>query len=116
MSTKFEPIEALAQVPATDVKKRGWRGIMRALGPRGKVVVTNHNEPEAVILSAQEYSRLMAIVDQVETEADVVLRTLRRRFDERLASLQAPDAGDRLRSLMSSPARLEGKLKAGSGY
>jgi hypothetical protein len=44
------------------------------------------------------------------------LDTLRKRFDERLASLNDDDAGDRLRALISQPARLDGKVKAGTGY
>ena len=116
MSANMEPIEVLAQIPATDVKKRGWRGIMRSLGPQEKVVVTHHSEPEAAIISAKEYARISEIVARSESEAKAMLETLRRSFDERLAVLQAPDADDRLRAAMSSPARLAGKLKAGSSY
>lgn len=112
----MEPIEDLAQLPASDVKKRGWRGVMRTLTLKGKVVVTNHNEPEAVIIPAHEYSRLLQIVKQAESRTELELETLRRRFDERLAALQAPDAGDRLRSVMRGRARLGGKVKAGSSY
>lgn len=116
MSAGMEPIEVLVRMPATEVKKRGWRGIMRSLGPQEKLVVTHHSEPEAVIISAKEYARISEIVDRVESEANAMLETLRRSFDKRLAVLQAPDAGDRLRAVMSSPARLAGKLKAGSSY
>ncbi len=52
-------------------------------------MVTNHNEPEAVILAVEAY--------------------------ERLAALQAPDAGDRLRAVMVAPARGDAALKAGCG-
>jgi PHD/YefM family antitoxin component YafN of YafNO toxin-antitoxin module len=116
MTPKMEPIEDLAHLPASDVKKRGWRGVMRTLSLKGKVVVTNHNQPEAVIIPAQEYSRLLQIVKQVESRTESELETLRRRFDDRLAALQAPEAGDRLRSVMRGPARLGGKVKAGSSY
>ncbi len=116
MSPKMDPIDALAHLPASDVKKRGWRGVMRTLGPEGKVVVTNHDAPEAVIISPQEYDRIVQVMNQVAAKAESELEALRRRFDERLAALQAPDAGDRLRSVMNSPARLAGKVKAGSRY
>jgi PHD/YefM family antitoxin component YafN of YafNO toxin-antitoxin module len=110
------PFETLTQLPATDVKNHGWKGVMRCVAAQGKVVVTNHREPEAVILTTQEYARIMAIVAQAEGETNVALETLRRRFDDRLASLQAADAGDRLRSVMGAPARLDGQLKAGSDF
>lgn len=116
MATKVDPLEGLEQLPATEVKTRGWRGVMKAVAPRGKVVVTNHNEPEAVILSAGEYVRIMAIVAQVEAASNDVLEVLRRRFDERLAALQVPDAGDRLRAVMAAPARGDAALEAGSGF
>ncbi len=106
----------LPNIPASDVKKRGWRGVMRTLAASGPVVVTNHSEPEAVIVSAQEYARLLAVVDANASKTGAALESLRRRFDERLATLQRPDAGDRLRALSQNPANLRGKVKAGSGY
>lgn len=116
MTTQVDPLKVLEQLPATEVKKRGWRGVMKAVAPRGKVLVTHHNEPEAVILAAAEYVRIMSIVAEVEAASNDALETLRRRFDDRLASLQAPDAGDRLRAVMAAPARGDEALKAGSGY
>jgi hypothetical protein len=41
---------------------------------------------------------------------------LRRKFDERLAALNAPGAGDRLRAAGRRPARLHGKVKAGASF
>ena len=109
-------IDRLPHLPATDVKKRGWRGVMRTLHEQGAIVVTNHNHPEAVILEAAQYAALMENVNQSESRTASELDALRRRFDERLASLGAPAAGARLRSVMRGPARLRGKVKAGSGY
>jgi prevent-host-death family protein len=106
----------LPRIPASDVKKRGWRGVMRALASKGPVMVTNHSEPEAVILSAQDYARLIAIVQESESQTEAGLEALRQRFDERLASLTRPDAGDRLRAISRSSAKLRGKVKAGAGY
>ena len=48
----LDTLDDLPRTPASDVKKLGWRGVMKSLGSIGKVVVTNHNQPEAVILSA----------------------------------------------------------------
>ena len=109
-------IDRLPQLPATDVKKRGWRGVMRVLHEQGAVVVTNHNHAEAVILEAGRYAALMESLNQAESRRASELDALRRRFDERLASLGTPAAGPRLRSVMRGPARLRGKVKAGSGY
>ena len=40
-------------------QKDGWRGMMRALSAEGRLLITNHNQPEAVILSTAEYARLL---------------------------------------------------------
>lgn len=109
-------IDALADLPrtpASDVKKQGWRGLMKTVGRVGKVVVTNHNTPEAVILSTQEYDAIVVALRDAASRVDPALEALRRRFDERLAALGAPDAGDRLRGLMRTPVRLNGEVKAG---
>jgi prevent-host-death family protein len=116
MTLKLHAIEELPQTAASDVKKFGWRGVMRAVGLQGKVVVTNHNEPEAVILSAAEYGQILRALDEANAAQGSALDSLRRRFDERLSSLAADDAGDRLRALIRQPVVLGGKVKAGKSY
>ena len=109
-------MEALPRVPASDVKRRGWRGVMWTLREEGAVLVTNHDRPEAVILTADVYADLLDRAQQSESRVESDLALLRRRFDDRLAALAKPDAGDRLRSVMRGPAKLRGKVKAGKTY
>lgn len=116
LTLKLNSIEDLPHTPASDVKKLGWRGVMKSVGRQGTVVVTNHNEPEAVILSTEEYNAILQSLQNVESRNESALDVLRNRFDERLASLQAADAGDRLRSLIRGPAKLSGKVKAGASH
>ncbi len=116
LALKLDAIEDLPRTPAADVKKLGWRGVMKSVGRTGKVVVTNHNEPEAVILSAQEYGTIQHALLQAASRTEPTLDALRQRFDHRLATLQEADAGARLRKLMRSPARLDGKVKAGKTF
>jgi prevent-host-death family protein len=113
LALKLDAIEDLPRTPASDVKKLGWRGVMKAVGSRGKVVVTNHDEPQAVILSTREYDAILHALQEAGARHESALEMLRQRFDQRLAALQADDAGERLRSLMRGPVRLGGKLKAG---
>ncbi len=113
---RLDAIEDLPHTAASDVKKLGWRGVMKTIGRRGKVVVTNHSEPEAVILSVQEYDAIMRALRDADSRNESVLDVLRERFDERLASLQAVDAGERLRAVIRGPARLDGKVKAGASH
>jgi prevent-host-death family protein len=112
----FPRLAKLPRTPASDLKKIGWRGIMNALRSKGKLLVTNHDQPEAVIIPVEEYDALMQIVEQSEAQTESKLATLRSGFDERLAVLQDRSAASRLRSSIRGRAKLGGKVKAGSGY
>lgn len=112
----FLPLAKLPRTPASDLKKLGWRGMMNALRSKGKLLVTNHDEPEAVIIPVAEYDALMQIVEQSEAQTESALAGLRRGFDERLAVLQGRSATARLQSTIRGRARLGGKVKAGSDY
>ena len=111
-----DPMNALSRVPASDVKRRGWRGVMRTLSVEGAVLVTNHDQPEAVILAADAYANLLDRAKQAESRVESDLAVLRRRYDDRLAALRKLDAGQRLRSVMRGSAKLSGKVKAGKSY
>ena len=113
------PVDGLARLPrtpASDVKRLGWRGVMRTVGREGKVLVTNHDQPEAVILSTDEYQRLMQAAAGAQAQQDAALGALRRRFDERLAALAQPDAAERLRGVFEGPAAVQGAVKAGDSH
>lgn len=115
-TTAFLPLAKLPRTPASDLKKLGWRGMMNALRSKGKLLVTNHDEPEAVIIPVEEYDALMQIVERSEAQAESALAELRKSFDERLAVLQDRAAATRLQSTIRSRAKLGGKVKAGSRY
>jgi prevent-host-death family protein len=116
LAIQLDPVEDLHRTPASDVKKLGWRGVMRAVVREGRVLVTNHNQPEAVILSVEEYDGILRALHEAGERKEAELDSLRARFDQRLASLQAADAGGRLRAAMRGPAKLHGKVRAGQGH
>lgn len=115
-ATLLDPLTELPRAPASDVKKLGWRGVMKTVRSTGRIVVTNHSEPEAVILSTEEYARLVRMAEQAAPRPEDALAALRADFDRRLAALETPDAADRLRKLMRSGAKLQGKVTAGTGH
>src|SRR5437667_10492134 len=88
----------LTRTPASDLKKLGWRGMMTALRSKGKLLVTNHDEPEAVIIPVAEYDALMQLVKRSEAQTESALAGLRKSFDERLSVLQGRSAATRLQS------------------
>src|SRR5690606_26425585 len=110
------PLDQLPVASASSVKKDGWRGMMRALSTEGRLLVTNHNHPEAVILSTVEYTKLVEAAAAAEQSASNPLVELRRQFDERLAALDNADAGERLRAVMQNPDKLDGQVKAGATF
>jgi PHD/YefM family antitoxin component YafN of YafNO toxin-antitoxin module len=112
----FPRLAKLPRTPASDLKKLGWRGMMSALRSKGKLLVTNHDEPEAVIIPVAEYDALMQLVEQLEAQTEAALAGLRRSFDERLSVLQGRSAATRLQSTIRGRAKLGGKVRAGSGY
>jgi prevent-host-death family protein len=109
-------IEVSNHIAASEVKQRGWRGVMRTVRQQGAVVVTNHSEPEAVILGIEQYEALLQAARMVDARKEADLDALRRRFDERLAVLRPDDAGDRLRAVLRKPARLDGKVRSGASF
>jgi prevent-host-death family protein len=112
----FLPLAKLPRTPASDLKRLGWRGMMSALRSKGRLLVTNHDEPEAVIIPVAEYDALMQLAEQLESQTESALAGLRRGFDERLSVLQGQSATTRLQSVIRGRAKLGGKVKAGSGY
>ncbi len=111
----FLPVAKLPRTTASDLKKIGWRGMMNTMRSKGKLLVTNHDEPEAVIIPVAEYDALMQLVEQSEARTESALVELRQGFDERLSVLQDRSAASRLQSVVRGRARLGGKIKAGSG-
>jgi PHD/YefM family antitoxin component YafN of YafNO toxin-antitoxin module len=109
----------LAKLPrtrASDLKKLGWRSMMNALRNKGKLLVTNHDEPEAVIIAVEEYDALMRVVERSEAQTELALAGLRESFDKRLSVLQGESAAARFRSNIRGRAKLGGKVKAGTSY
>ena len=116
LALPISAVQSLPRTPASDVKKLGWRGVMRTVGREGRVLVTNHDQPEAVILSTDEYQRLVQAAAANQGRQDDALATLRRQFDERLATLAAPDAGARLRGVFGQAPTLDGQVRAGQTH
>lgn len=112
----LKPLDALPRTPASDVKKLGWRGVMKAVARNGRVVVTNHNQPEAVILPVEDYAAILELLREAAEKDRALVDHLRRRYDERLQWLDAPGAGDALDRLFDAPLDLGGKTFTGTEF
>lgn len=110
------PVADLPHTPASDVKKLGWRGVMRVVARDGKVVVTNHGRPEAVVLSLEDYDELLADAEIGRAQRQADLEKLRHQFDERLQALREPGAGAKFDALFDEPLDLGGRIVAGQSF
>ena len=118
MTTVAQPfqddvLDRIARKPVSDVKREGWRGIMRHVDAAGKVVMTNHDKPEAVILSLREYRLLTELARRAQRDNQARLDRLSQAFDAELAVLKQDGAGDRLRLAFGEPLALHGEVIAG---
>jgi prevent-host-death family protein len=107
MSVLLRDLDELPQQNATQVKNK-WGDVVRQVQQEGSVAITNHATVELVMIAANTYRQMTAfMVELTERERKVKLDELERRFDERLAVLQQPDARDRLDAMFAS----RGKFK-----
>lgn len=98
---ELETVAGPLTTRAASEVKANWRRIVEEAREH-EVIVTNYNRPEAVVMSAERYAELRAAAN-----ASDPLRHLREEFDRELASLRAPDAGDKLRKIFAaSPEEL----------
>lgn len=102
----------LEKTPASDVKAKGWPELMRKVARLGAVVVTNHNHPQAVVVSAEEYQRLVTAAAGASAAAQRAqsLKQLQAEFDAHLAVL---DDGKTLAKALDRPARRGLKITPG---
>ena len=106
----------LPQKQFTDVKKLGWRSIMDTVDGKGPVVMLNHKRPQVVILPVADYVAMVLEIERTRLQPETTLDALRQQFDEHLASLREPGAGDRLRAAFNAPVRNTRAVKVGEGY
>ncbi|WP_321823949.1 type II toxin-antitoxin system prevent-host-death family antitoxin [Xanthomonas citri] len=110
--SRFQDLPELEKSPAADIKVKGWPSLMRKVRSHGAVVITNHNHPEAVVVDAEEYRRL---VNQASAAAATSaraqsLQALQARFDAHLA---VTTEGAGLAKAIATPARRGRKVALG---
>lgn len=88
----------VASFSATDAKNEFGRVLQKAA--HGIVVITRHDEPEAVLISIDEFRELAGARERK-------LEALTREFDALLAGMQTPEAREGMKAAFdASPARM----------
>lgn len=91
------PLQDLPATPATSIKTAGWRAVSDMARAHGAVLVTSHGEPDAVVLAPEHYALLVNAAAGGDP-----LTVLRRRFDERMSSLDRPGSAAKLRDAFAA--------------
>lgn len=95
--TELEAIAGEHTTRQASEVESNWGTIVDEARSREVVIVTNYDQPEAVIMSAERYAEL-----QAAARANDPLRSLREEFDRELATLRAPDAAERARAAFNA--------------
>ena len=95
------PVLHTSTVTATDAKNEFGR-VLEKVMQGGRVVITKHDEPKAVLISVREFNTL--------TNANrVKLDTLSGEFDALLARMQTPAARNGMKAAFEASPRQLGK-------
>jgi len=110
----FPRIQDVPQRTAGDVRRR-FADVMREVRKGGVVAITHRNEIAAVIVDAKEYRRITTPlpVEANDPQRQTSFKELTDEFDRRLASLQKPDAGEKVDTMMDAQGKTKRRPKAG---
>ena len=115
MFAELPRLEDLPRQTASDVKNK-WREVVREVREAGSVAITNHSSVEVVLVNAEAYRQLAASAAALKEREAAVLDQLAAQFNERLANLQAPDAGEKAAAVFKRKGRLSKRPQAGSAF
>ena len=115
MIAELPVLEDLPRQTASDVKNK-WREVVREVREAGSVAITNHSSVELVLVNAETYRQLAASAAALKEREAAVLEQLSAQFNQRLANLQAPDAGDQAAAVFKRKGRLSTRPKAGTAF
>lgn len=101
----------LKRIPAAQVKATSWTTLRRSVRKQHGLLIIYRNQPDAVVLDIQTYTRLLNAVGQAsQVRKSDSLEALRQRFDQRLAQMREEQ---RLEKVLAQPALQGIKVKLG---
>ena len=106
MSALLRSLDELPQQNSTQVKNK-WGEVLRQVQQEGSVAITSHSTIEVVMIAASTYREMFDLFTELKArERKAKLDDLERRFDERLAVLQQPEARGRLDAMLAGHGKL----------
>lgn len=115
MYTELPTLDQLPRQTASNVKNK-WREVVRQVRERGSVAVTTHSAVDMVLVDAGTYEQLTAHAAALKAREQSMLDQLAADFDQRLAALQRPGAGDKAAAVFASKGKLARKPRAGAAF
>jgi PHD/YefM family antitoxin component YafN of YafNO toxin-antitoxin module len=106
-------IGALPQRTSSEIK-HNWGSVARQAREVGRVAITTHRTVELVVMSVDEYSRLMTRLEATRNRERAMLDDLKARFDQRLACLRATDADTKADAFFAARGKTKERPLAGS--
>lgn len=115
MDTNLPDPDTLPRQSASQVKNK-WGEVVRLVRQKGSVAISSHSTVEMVLLDASTYRTLRSEIQALEAREQSRLGELARRFDARLASLQAVDAATNAEKLFEARGKFNQRPKAGDSF
>ncbi|WP_341936858.1 hypothetical protein [Marinimicrobium sp. C2-29] len=111
----FPSVHELEPIPSAELEKVGWTGLHDRLkrSPAGALLITGQHRPEGVLLTPDEYTRLIRLAGHRIRKDGEILEEIRREFDQHLAALTEPGAEKRLRDAINEPLFTDGRFLTG---
>ena len=107
--------EKLPSRSSTDVQDR-WGTVVREVRAMGRIAVTSRGHADMVILSREEYDRVMQALSGPGATSDDPVADLTRRFDERIARMNDGTMADRIRKLRAMTGQVSNPPIAGESF
>ena len=108
------PSTELAHKPSSELENESWKSLAREISQHGAIVVTDHDQPVAVMLSVEVYEALARLARREQARVAQKIAELNARVDQRIALLNTPDARRALDAFMDEPVVLNGEVRAGT--
>jgi hypothetical protein len=115
MITELPGLDELPRQNASQVKNK-WGEVVRLVQELGSVAVTSHSAVEMVLLRAATYRQLVQEILALNAREQSLLDELASRFNSRLATLQQPDAGQKVQALLAAKGKVKRRPKAGASF
>lgn len=110
-----ERSDALPTATSSDIKREGWRALVRLVSVKGFVAITANRRREVVVIETQAYDRLVDELTALRKATQPAVAELEAQFAKRIARMADPDVDARLRVLFTNPVDHQGRVRVGRG-